>query len=222
MRQWLIGLTKKTATNLGVKTIDYPTVFDEMMSDIETAVSGDADRREMTLLIWCGAATLTIRGSHKAKIGKKLERSIARAILTIIGLNEEEEEFRLNVGADREVDRETDAEVRTPRGFVRVEVGLIGEGNSEVIGDKVGRLQRNSVILMDKIPVNSAAYLTAEHRGVRLIQLRNNHAVEEVREHLAMLGVPVQKDKISLEDVEERVLAMPVTAFGELLGDAIV
>lgn len=36
------------------------------------------------------------------------------------------------------LDRETDAEIRTARGFVRMEVGLIGEGNPEVIGDKVG------------------------------------------------------------------------------------
>lgn len=167
----------------------------------------------MALLLWCGTATLTIRGSHKSRIGKSLERSIARAVLTGIDLNEGDGDFRLNVGADAEVDRETDAEIRTARGFVRMEVGLIGEGNPEVIGDKVGRMDRNGIILMDKIPARSTAYRTAEHRGVRLIQLRNNHPVEEVRQHLAGLGVPVRQKPIAKDQVEKRVLKMPLSAF---------
>ena len=146
MRQWLIGLAKKTATNLGIRVSDYPSVFDDVMADIEAAVEYDAERRELALLLWCGTATLTIRGSQKSKIGKSLEVAIARAALTVIGLSEERGDFRLNVEADEEVDRETDAEVRTPRGFVRLEVGLIGVGNSEVIGDKVGRMERNGII----------------------------------------------------------------------------
>lgn len=199
MRQWLIGLAKKTATNLGIRVSDYPSVFDDVMADIEAAVEYDAERRELALLLWCGTATLTIRGSQKSKIGKSLEVAIARAALTVIGLSEERGDFRLNVEADEEVDRETDAEVRTPRGFVRLEVGLIGVGNSEVIGDKVGRMERNGIILMDMIPAKSSAYRTAEHGGVRLIQLRHNHPVEEVREHLAGLQVPVQTESITRE-----------------------
>ena len=107
----------------------------------------------------------------------------------------------------------TDAEVRTPRGFVRLEVGLIGPGNSEVIGDKVGRMDRNGMILMDMIPAKSSAYHTAEIRGVRLIQLRNNHAVEEVRQHLVSLGVPVQPEPVMLDQIETRVLGLPLEIF---------
>ena len=213
MRQWLIGLTMKTAQNLGVKVGDYSSVFDDMMADIEAVASSDSERREIALLLWCGTATLTIRGSQKSKIGKSLEVAIARAALLSIGLSEETGDFRLNVGADREVDRETDCEIRTPRGFVRMEVGLIGQGNPEVIGDKVGRMDRNGIILMDYLPARSSAYRTAEHRGVRLIQLRNNHPVEELRQHLARLQVPVQEDAISPEEVERRVLVMPDAVF---------
>ena len=213
MRQWLIGLTKKTADNLGIRVGDYPTVFDDVMGDIEAVESDTAARRELALLLWCGTATLTIRGSQKSRIGKSLEFSIARAALTCIGLSETNGDFRLNVEADEEVDRETDAEVRTPRGFVRLEVGLIGVGNSEVIGDKVGRISRNGMILMDKLPAKSSAYRTAEHNGVRLIQLRNNHAVEEVRQHLYDLQVPVQAESITRRQVEQRVLKMPLSAF---------
>lgn len=212
MRQWLIGLTRKTAQNLGVKVSEYTKLFDDMMADIAGATSTDEEQREMALLLWCGTATLTIRGSQKSRIGKQLERAIASAVLTVIGLREGDD-FRLNVVADQEVDRETDAEVRTPRGWVRMEVGLIGEGNSEVIGDKVGRMDRNGIILMDMIPPKSTAYRTAEHRGVRLVQLRNNHPVEEVRQHLADLNVDVKKRPITLEKVEQRVLALPLRAF---------
>ena len=97
-----------------------------------------------------------------------------------------------------------------------MEVGLIGRGNSEVISDKVGRMERNGVILMDILPANSTAYRTAENRGVKLIQLRNNHPVEELRQHLAYLEVNVQEDSISIEEVEKRVLSMPLSAFAQL------
>ncbi len=213
MRQWLIGLTKKTATNLGIPVRDYPSVFDDMMTDIEVATSSQTEQREMALLLWCGTATLTIRGSQKSKIGKSLERAIARAALSCIGLKEDNEGFRLNIGADEEVTRETDAEIRTPRGVVRMEVGLIGVGNSEVVSDKVGRMERNDIILTDMLPAESAAYRTAQNQGVRLIQLRNNHPVEELRQHLTGLQVLVQTDEISREQVESRVLSMPLSAF---------
>ena len=213
MRQWLIGLTMKTAQNLGLKVGDYASVFDDMMADIDAVASSENERREIALLLWCGTATLTIRGSQKSRIGKALEVAIARAALLSIGLREEEGHFRLNVEADKEVDRETDCEIRTPRGFLRMEVGLIGQGNPEVIGDKVGRMDRNGIILMDYLPARSSAYRTAEHRGVRLIQLRNNHPVEELRQHLASLQVPVQQDAISPEEVEQRVSALPDSAF---------
>ena len=162
LRRWLIGLTKKTVENLGVKVADYVSVFDQMIADIEHAPS-DVATRDTALLLWCGAATLTIRGSQKSKIGKALEKSIARAALTIIGLREEAGQFRLNIEADEEVSRETDAEIQTPRGYVRMEVGLIGKGNPEVIGDKVGRMDRNGVILFDTLPAKSAMWNTAEH-----------------------------------------------------------
>ena len=80
-------------------------------------------------------------------------------------------------------------------------------------------MDRNGVILMDMIPASSTAYRTAEHRGVRLIQLRNNHPVEEIRQHLAELQVPVQAEEITPYQVEQRVLAMPLTAFDRSLGE---
>ena len=214
LRHWLVGLTKKTADNNGVKTEDYPTVFDQMIADIEEYPS-DIKTRDTALLLWSGAATLTIRGSQKAKIGIALEKSLARAALAIIGLSEEEGQFRLNIGADEEVSRQTDAEIQTPRGFMRMEIGLIGKGNPEVIGDKVGRMDRNDVILFDTLSATSAMWDTAEQRGVKLIQLRNNSPVEELRQYLNSLRVPIQAEPISPDEVEKRVMKMPLEAFAD-------
>ena len=212
LRHWLLGLTKKTADNLGVKTEDYPTVFDQMIADIEEYPS-DIKTRDTALLLWAGAATLTIRGSQKAKIGIVLEKSITRAALTIIGLSEEDEQFRLDIEADEEVSRQTDAEIQTPRGFMRMEVGLIGRGNPEVIGDKVGRMDRNDVILFDTLSATSTMWDTAEQRGVKLIQLRNNNPVEELRQHLNSLRVSVQSEPMPPDEVEKRVMEMPLQVF---------
>lgn len=213
VRQWLLGLTRKTAQNLGISVSDYPTVFADMMDDIE-GWSSAMPPRETALLLWCGAATLTIRGSQKAKIGKALERSVTRTVLTILGLVEDRD-FWLDIGADAEVDRQMDAEIRTPRGRVPMEVGLIGKGNPEVIGDKIGRLSRNGVILFDVLSPGSAMWETAERAGVKLIQMRNNHPVEELRQHLHQLRVDVRGCPIELGAVESEVLAMPLDGFPE-------
>ena len=94
-----------------------------------------------------------------------------------------------------------------------MEVGLIGKGNPEVISDKVGRMGRNDVILVDMLPARSSAHHTAENRGVRLIQLRHNNPVEELRQHLAQIPVGVQQDFLYPEEVEKRVLNMTLDDF---------
>ncbi len=211
VRRWLLGLTRKTAENLGIPTADYRTVFQDLMDDIQRWPS-DLQPRETALLLWCGAATLTIRGSQKARIGKALERSMTVAALTVLGLVEGDD-FWLGIRADAEVDRETDAEVSTPRGRMRMEIGLIGRGNPEVIGDKIGRMDRNGVILFDILNTNSAMWDTADHRGVKLIQLRNNHPVEELRQHLHQLGVNVRSDPLTINDVETATMAIDLHNF---------
>ena len=211
LRYWLIGLTAKTATNLNLKTTELPGFFDETMKELTNEYKEET--RDTALLLWAGAATLTIRGSQKSKIGKLLEKSIAKSALLIIGLNEDKEDFRLNVKPDQEVSRETDVEVKTPRGWLRMEMALIGKGNSEVIGDKVGRMDRNGVILMDVLPNDSSAHNTAKLRGVKLIPMRNGHPVEELRCHLHDLKVSVQEESISSEEVETRVLSLPLEHF---------
>ncbi|WP_425153199.1 CfrBI family restriction endonuclease [Candidatus Palauibacter sp.] len=219
LRYWLIGLARKTAQNMGLRVADYPVVFDQMVDEIREMPANLA-MRETVLLMWAGAATLTIRGSQKARIGKALEKAIARAALTIIGLSEAEEAFRLNIRADREVERETDAEVYTRRGAVRIEVGLIGVGNSEVIGDKINRIGPHGALLFDILPEQSNVWGSAETAQVKLIQMRHCHPVEELRCHLLGLEVQVRPEPLTPEDVEARISDLPLAVFSGLQGDA--
>lgn len=214
LRYWLLGLAKKTAENLGVEKASPQIVkeaFNDMIAEIESH-SSEMGIRDTALLIWAGAATLTVRGSQKARIGKRLERAIARGILTLIGLSESEGDFRLNIMPDQEVDRETDAEIRTNRGMIRMDVGLIGHGNPEVIDDKISRVGRNGVILFDKLSPNSNAWINAKNERVKLIQMRNSNPVEELRSHLHRLGVPVSNE-VPRDEIAKRIMKMDLNMF---------
>lgn len=210
---WLIGLTKKTAENLGVNSEEgRREVFCQPMDDIEKESDG-ASVRETALLIWCGAATLTVRGSMKSKAGKSLEKSIARAALMVLQLSEELDHFKQGIGADLEVARETDCEIRTPRGSIQLEIGLIGKGNPEVVGDRVNRVKRNSVVMVDRLASRSKMWENARIAGVKRIQMRHGNPVEELRMHLDSLGVEVVKQPISADEMGKRIMALPLDAF---------
>ncbi len=61
---WLLGLTNKTAQNLGVTSQDNRLDFlTEMVNHISEATEnrGDLDFNDAMLMIWAGAATLTVR-----------------------------------------------------------------------------------------------------------------------------------------------------------------
>lgn len=212
LKYWLLGLTRKTAQNLGVTQAEYPSLFDGLIHEIQSQ-SENLNIRDSALLVWAGAATLTVRGSQKAKVGKLLEKGIVRAALTILGLSEADEDFILNIMPDQEVDRETDAEVRTRRGTVRIDVAMIGEGNPKVIDDKIGRVGRNGVVLFDKLSPNSNAWANGERQHVKMIQMRNSSPVEELRSHLERLGVDVVPDEIPRNDIADLVLAIEPSQF---------
>jgi len=215
VRYWLIGLAKKTAQNLGIKVNDFPSVFDMMLSEIENYPS-HIKTRDTALLIWCGAATLTIRGSLKSKIGKALELSLARSALAVLGLKEGKH-FFVNIRADEEVARQVDCEIRTPRGMTRMEIGLIGTGNTEVVGDKVERMGKNDIAMVDILPTNSSMWKMADSSQVKIIQMRNNNPVEELRQHLVTLKVEGRgmDDELKLDDVARKIEALPLSIFGE-------
>ncbi len=175
---WLLGLTNKTAQNLGVRREDRPSYLEEIAQHVKEATD-DISFDDAMLMIWAGAATLTIRGSRKSSAGKTLEGAFLRAGLTILGL-EEGVDFWRNMQRDSEVPREIDVEISSRRGRIRVEMGLIERGNQEVIEDKIERVGSGGIVIFDQIGPRSNARQTAENRQVCFIQIRNNRPLTEL------------------------------------------
>lgn len=205
LKVWLLGLAGKTTGNLGVKSDMYENYqrmvkasTDEAVAQLEWTPSiielSNEELNHVSLSpsdsIWllqiAGAAVLTIRGSKKAIAGKRLEKAIARAALRVLGLTEGDH-FWLNVGRDLEVDREIDAEIITRRGRIRIDIALIGKGNQEVSEDKLSRVGRNGIVLVDILGSKSQVPRNAARHEVRVIQLRNNFALSELHSYLEPL-----------------------------------
>ncbi len=212
LKLWLLGLTQKTAVNLGVKSNmhqDYQrfvnVATEEVVGQLEwrpsTIELSTEELQRVSLSpsdsIWllqiAGAAVLTIRGSKKAIAGKRLEKAIARAALNVLGLTEDEH-FWLNIERDQEVDREIDAEIITRRGRIRMDIALIGTGNQEVSEDKLGRVERHGIVLVDILGPKSQVPKNAARHEIKVIQLRNNFALSELFVYLE----PLMPDGVSL------------------------
>lgn len=178
---WLLSLTNKTAQNLGIPRDERLDYLDEVVRQVREVADNSLGHSfdNAMLMVWAGAATLTIRGSRKSTAGKTLERAFLRAGLTILGL-EEETDFWLNMQRDAEVPREIDVEIASRRGRIRVEMGLIERGNQEVIEDKINRVGTGGMVIFDQIGPRSNARQTAENNQVGFIQIRNNRPLSEM------------------------------------------
>ncbi len=182
---WLLGLTNKTAQNLGVRRTERLDYLKEVAAHIQnvTDSSPELNFDDAMLMVWAGAATLTIRGARKSTVGKTLERAFLRAGLSMLGLVEGED-FWINLQRDMEVGREVDAEIASRRGRVRVEMGLIERGNQEVIEDKINRVGAGGIVIFDRIGARSNVWQTAENQQVQFIQIRNNRPLTELYDYL--------------------------------------
>ena len=185
LARWLLGLTNKTANNLGIGREERLSYLEEIARHVQevTENSPDFSFDDAMLMIWAGAATLTVRGSRKSSVGKTLERAFLRAGLTILGLAEGSD-FWLNMERDAEVPREIDVEIASQRGRIRVEMGLIEKGNQEVIEDKINRVGTGGMVIFDQIGPKSNAPQTARARQVCFIQIRNNRPLTEMYGYL--------------------------------------
>jgi len=214
---WLVGLTRKTAQNLDISIQELPEFLNEAVSYCTSLFSqgGYMDYRdEAWLLLMAGAATLNIRGSQKSLTGKAVERVFLRASLTLLGLRQGKD-FWTAIPSDVEVVRETDAEVETKRGRIRIDMGLIAEGNPEVITDKVNRVGRHGIVIFDKIGVKArVVHETAQQLGVKLIQIRHNQPLVELYRHLRpLVRVPLIAPPSSEDKLQHLVDALPESLF---------
>lgn len=217
MQVWLLGLTHKTAQNLALSKKDTKEVavfIDKVLSlcqevarkqswsngaitiDLRNHEANEVAKLDLDESLWflqmVGATSLTVRGSNKAVYGKRLERAFLRAGLELLGLTLQEN-YWLNIERDEEVDREADGEVETKRGRIRIDIGLIGEGNQEVPEDKLNRVGRNGIVIVDRLGRQSAVLNTAQRLGVKVVQIRHSFPMTEIYEHLR----PIVKKQIN-------------------------
>lgn len=233
LRVWLMGLALKTTQNLGVKKDEYADYLRRVKLSSDTLIKKQADATSIQLYtngltpillstgdsVWllqvAGAAVLTIRGSRKSTVGKLLEKAIARACLTALGLKEGSD-FQLNLAADNEVEREIDAEIATRRGKVRVDVALIGTGNQEVSEDKLGRVGKNGIVLVDKLGPKSKVPGNAEKAGVHITLIQNHLPLSDLYNHLVNLmpdGVVLISPPTEPKGIEQLVNELPNGVF---------
>lgn len=213
---WIMGITQKTAINLGLKQEDFSDLIHETIeyfNELFEKIGKKEFRDDAWLLLMAGSATLNIRGSQKSKIGKHFEKVFVRSMLNLLGFKENEN-FWMNIERDLEVEREADAEVESKRGRIRLEMGLIASGNQEVIEDKIARVGRNGVILFDILGSKTRVYQTAENYGVKLIQIRNCNPLLEVHRHLQPL-VKIELNKVpeTSDELKSAVNILPAEIF---------
>ncbi|MCY4464445.1 MAG: CfrBI family restriction endonuclease [Chloroflexi bacterium] len=212
---WLLGLGKKTADNLGIRKSNRLQFLEEVGQHLFAATEGTGglEFKDAMLMLWAGAATLTIRGSRKSTAGKTLERAFLRAALTLLGLKEGRD-FWINMERDVEVPREVDAEIATRRGRIRVEMGLIAQGNQEVIEDKIMRVGTRGMVIFDKIGPRSSAYLTAADNQVSFIQIRNNRPLKAMYDSLKdVVGENLVEPPTEHAEIRNRLAELPDELF---------
>ena len=213
---WIMGLTHKTAINLGLKQEDYPRIFEETIdyfNELFSKINRHDFKDNAWLLLMAGSATLNIRGSKKSKIGKQFEKVFLRGLLSILGLKENEN-FWMNIGRDLEVEREADAKVLSKRGKIRIEAALISGGNQEVIEDKISRVGRNGIVLFDVLGKKTRVYQIAENNGVKLVQLRNCNPLLDIYRHLKhLVPTELKTPPETLIEIKKAVNSLPVSIF---------
>lgn len=236
LRLWLLGLTEKTRQNLGIKILDLPDHLREILESNRKATSAvtwppthielrtSSGKRKAASLsaadsVWllqiAGAATLTIRGSRKSTIGKRLEKAITRAALTSLGLVEGTN-FKLNIERNEELEREVDGLIYTKHGSIKVDIALIGTGNQEVTEDKLGRVGANGIVLVDKLGEKSNVLKNAASHKVNLIQIRGNYPLSAIHQHLTALvpaDVTLKEPPTTDATISKLVAALPDATF---------
>ena len=214
---WILGLTNKTAQNLGVTRAARLDYFDEIVAHVERVIeaSSDLSLDDVLVMLWAGAATLTIRGARKSSVGKRLERAFLKAALTIFGL-EEGTHFWLGVQRDNEVGREVDAEVASRRGRIRIDMGLIERGNQEVIEDKINRVGPGGIVIFDRIGPRSNVWKSAADHRVHFIQIRNNRPLNELHEYLnGRMGTALVEPPSDAASIQKAVAELPNEVFAD-------
>lgn len=85
---WLLGLTNKTAQNLGIHRDGQLNYLEEVANHIREFTEGSVETSfdDAMLMLWAGAATLTIRGSRKSHGGQNPGAGFSSRWANFIGI----------------------------------------------------------------------------------------------------------------------------------------
>jgi hypothetical protein len=157
---------------------------DELHQNIKPLGWKDLTRLSISI----GATASTIRGSEKSLYGKLFEKLIMGSVLSILGFKHVENAksprlekvFWLSDSSDI---RECDATIRLrPGKLARFDIGFIGEGNPEIMKDKLTRysneIEQNGIanfsqtfIIVDRMPDTTKTTESAQKSGTDIIQM---------------------------------------------------
>lgn len=212
---WVLGLTGKAVQNVlrddASLLLDYRDIYidtcDEVVKyaqksygELSGTLKLSSDKAVkvdwlfiLYLLNMVGSETLTIRGSEKSLYGKFFEKLILGSLLHVLGfeqvvpdnLHKLEKVFWLSSSADME--RESDATILySPGRGVRIDIGFIGRGNTEISLDKVSRYRREiemgslnwymgTIIIVDRIGSGSNISNLAHEIQGKIIQMSGGY-----------------------------------------------
>lgn len=195
-------LTERTQEQV-IETIkEYNTTINKIkINDIDISLEDFC-----YMLLSLGSQTLTIRGSEKSLHGKYFEKLILGSLFTILGFeytesleeNLDRKCFTLSLRSD---DRESDATVLFDRKLIRVDIGFIGRGNTEISLDKVSRFRWmdaiggithhvNTMVIVDVIGDGSRIGNIAEEIDGKIEAMSNPFWVKNVANYVSeKLGV---------------------------------
>lgn len=167
--QWLTGLTNKGFQNVLRKDKDSAD-FDNLTKDtldilkkeaknpvqiqtyayvVDSDISFTAEELSWIFLVM-GQQTMTIRGSEKSLHGKYFEKLVLGSVFQMLGLpllyEKDTDQNGFWLSSQDTTSRESDATIIYNSKGIRVDIGFIGPGNSEISLDKVSRYRKHDEI----------------------------------------------------------------------------
>lgn len=214
--RWILGLTNKQIQNVmrskERELEEY--ILDLLSSHLRILEIEDTSRstetlslskseeealRELQLHTAIGAQSLAIRGSEKSLYGKFFEQLILGSVLSVLGftLSDKQTSKEGSFWLSSTDKRESDATVIWKSGHaIRLDIGFIGVGNSEITLDKVSRFSKHieisgkrfnvtTVIIVDRVGPNSSVFKQAAAINGHIVQMSNVMWVKELSEIFA-------------------------------------
>lgn len=209
--RWILGLTTKQVQNvMRSKEEEFHAYAADLLSNHLGILGIDSissqgkhelldnlqkvELENLVLFTTLGAQSLAIRGSEKSLYGKFFEKLILGSVLSVLGFNfsvsksNKEGSFWLSQ-TDK---RESDATVIWFEGeAVRLDIGFIGPGNSEITLDKVSRYSKEieisgkklnvtTIIIVDRVGAKSSVVELAKAIDAHVIQMSDPEWVKQL------------------------------------------